>query len=105
MNLSRSFTLQLHVVLLLFSSYIYISKLLLEGVWTLYKALNVVAYTGFCLIETAGGKGCLCVMPVQNTPDISPSPHSPTETEEKLDVSGDVSQTCLFSCWLHTSRS
>ncbi|XP_048017316.1 uncharacterized protein LOC125280751 isoform X2 [Megalobrama amblycephala] len=67
----------------------------LEGAWMLYKAvggsgqrkLNVVApeaegYTGSYLIKTVGGKGCLYIMPIQNTLDISPLPYSSKEFEK-----------------------
>ncbi|KAA0710511.1 hypothetical protein E1301_Tti012593 [Triplophysa tibetana] len=68
---------------------------LLEGAWMLYKAvggsgqrkLNVVApegygYTGSYLIKTAGGKGCLYIMPIQNSLDVSPLPYSSKEFEK-----------------------
>ncbi|KAK7126586.1 hypothetical protein R3I94_017923 [Phoxinus phoxinus] len=67
----------------------------LEGAWMLYKAvggsgqrkLNIVApeaegYTGSYLIKIAGGKGCLYIMPLQGTLDISPLPYSAKEFEK-----------------------
>lgn len=51
------------------------------------RKLNVVApeaegYTGSYLIKTGGGKGCLYIMPIQNTQDISPLPYSSKEFEK-----------------------
>ncbi len=45
------------------------------------RNLNVVApeaegYTGYYLIKTVGAKGCLYIMPTQNSVDISPLPYS-----------------------------
>lgn len=53
------------------------------------RQLNIVAaeaegYTGSCLIKTAGAKGCLYIMPLQNTLDISPLPYSNAKEFEKM---------------------
>lgn len=51
------------------------------------RKLNIVApeaegYTGSYLIKTVGAKGCLYIMPIQNTVDISPLPFSSKEFEK-----------------------
>lgn len=76
------------------------------------RKLNIVApeaegYTGSYLIKTAGAKGCLYIMPLQNTLDISPLPYSNAKELKKCRRHDalNVSQICLFSCWLCTSRS
>ncbi|RXN35765.1 G2 M phase-specific E3 ubiquitin- ligase-like isoform X2 [Labeo rohita] len=64
----------------------------LEGAWMLHKAmggsgqrkLNLLTpeeegYTGASLVKSWGGKGCLYIMPIQNTLDISPLPFTALE--------------------------
>ncbi|KAM9751536.1 uncharacterized protein ACNS7B_008724 [Menidia menidia] len=64
----------------------------LEGAWMLHKAmggsgqrkLNLLTpeeegYTGASLVKSWGGKGCLYIMPIQNTLDISPLPFTAVE--------------------------
>uniref|UniRef100_A0A671V683 HECT domain-containing protein n=1 Tax=Sparus aurata TaxID=8175 RepID=A0A671V683_SPAAU len=64
----------------------------LEGAWMLHKAmggsgqrkLNLVSpeeagYTGASLVKTWGGKGCLYIMPIQHTLDITPLPFTSPE--------------------------
>ncbi|XP_049424248.1 uncharacterized protein LOC125883757 isoform X2 [Epinephelus fuscoguttatus] len=64
----------------------------LEGAWMLHKAmggsgqrkLNLLSpeeegYTGASLVKTWGGKGCLYIMPIQHTLDISPLPFTAPE--------------------------
>ncbi|XP_034006682.1 uncharacterized protein LOC117498596 [Trematomus bernacchii] len=66
----------------------------LEGAWMLHKAaggsgqrkLSVLApeaegYTGAYLAKALGGKGCLYIMPIQDTLDTSPLPYSSEEFE------------------------
>ncbi|KAI9530519.1 hypothetical protein NQZ68_000009 [Dissostichus eleginoides] len=66
----------------------------LEGAWMLHKAaggsgqrkLSVLApeaegYTGAYLAKALGGKGCLYIMPIQDTLDTSPLPYSSKEFE------------------------
>ncbi|CAM4573040.1 unnamed protein product [Leuciscus chuanchicus] len=56
----------------------------LEGAWTLYKAVAKAEHccAGSYLIKTARGKGCVNIMPLQNTLDISPLPYSAKEFEK-----------------------
>ncbi|KAJ4945073.1 hypothetical protein JOQ06_013611 [Pogonophryne albipinna] len=66
----------------------------LEGAWMLHKAaggsgqrkLSVLVpeaegYTGAYLAKALGGKGCLYIMPIQDTLDTSPLPYSSKEFE------------------------
>ncbi|KAI2646607.1 G2/M phase-specific E3 ubiquitin-protein ligase [Labeo rohita] len=69
----------------------------LEGAWMLHKAmggsgqrkLNLLTpeeegYTGASLVKSWGGKGCLYIMPIQNTLDISPLPFTALEFQAML---------------------
>ncbi|XP_041862483.1 uncharacterized protein LOC121653198 [Melanotaenia boesemani] len=67
----------------------------LEGAWMLYKAaggsgqrkLSILApeaegYTGAYIAKAFGGKGCLYIMPIQDTLDTSPLPYTSKEFEK-----------------------
>ncbi len=47
-------------------------------------APEVEGYTGSYLIKTVGANGCLYIMPIQNSVDISPLPYSSKEFEKKM---------------------
>ncbi|KAJ4927343.1 hypothetical protein JOQ06_015076 [Pogonophryne albipinna] len=84
----------------------------LDGAWMLHKAaggsgqrkLSVLVpeaegYTGAYLAKALGGKGCLYIMPIQDTLDTSPLPYiSQGSLAEAIEtLSGRVDTTTLFN--------
>ncbi|KAJ4945033.1 hypothetical protein JOQ06_013572 [Pogonophryne albipinna] len=71
----------------------------LDGAWMLHKAaggsgqrkLSVLVpeaegYTGAYLAKALGGKGCLYIMPIQDTLDTSPLPYSSKDTLQSTQI-------------------